>query len=273
MNRYGLPYQGSKSRLAERIVELLPAAGCLVDAMAGGCAVTHCALLSGKWGRVWANDIGDSALFFGDVARGRYRGRDEWVGREDFLRLRDADPWVRLVYSFSNDQRTYLYGPEVEGFKRMAHAMLTAGSARERRLAMRAVMRQAEGLMAEGRGRVALDMEVLERLEALERIEGLDVGRLVASQGDYRGVAPGRDAVIYCDIPYRGTRGYRGLEFDYEAFYEWALGQEVPVFVSEYWMPEDRFVCVAEMERRCSFSATNNGLRKVERIFRPINQI
>ena len=54
--RYGLPYQGSKAELAERIVALLPEAEHLYDIFAGGCAVTHCALTVsdgplGKWAR------------------------------------------------------------------------------------------------------------------------------------------------------------------------------------------------------------------------------
>ena len=268
---YGVPYQGSKSRLAERIVELLPPAGALYDLFAGGCAVAHCALLSGKWRRVVANDVTDSALFFGDVAAGRYRGRHEWIGREDFARLKDADAWVRLVWSFGNDQRTYLYGMDVEPYKRAVHGMLTAGSVAERRRAFREVVRMAEGLIASGRTRVTCDMEPLERVQRLEELEELE--GLEARQGDYRDVVVEGDAVVYCDIPYRGTRNYRGAGFDHDAFYEWALAQRVPVFISEYWMPGDGFECVAEWERTSSFSATNNSLKKIERIYRPKHQL
>lgn len=54
--RYGIPYQGSKSRIAEWVVVQLPASQTLVDIFAGGCAVAHAAMLSGKWARVVAND-------------------------------------------------------------------------------------------------------------------------------------------------------------------------------------------------------------------------
>ena len=44
MARYGVPYLGSKSRIATWVVEHLPSAETFVDLFAGGCAVTHAAL-------------------------------------------------------------------------------------------------------------------------------------------------------------------------------------------------------------------------------------
>lgn len=79
------------------------------------------------------------------------------------------------------------------------------------------------------------------------------------------------DSVIYCDIPYKGTNNYRNMEFDHEAFYEWALRQTQPVFISEYSMPDD-FVCIAEYPRTSSFSSTNNGKKEIERIYIPRTQ-
>lgn len=53
---YGVPYSGSKNRLAEDIIDMLPAGDRLVDLFAGGCAITHCALMSGKWKKILNND-------------------------------------------------------------------------------------------------------------------------------------------------------------------------------------------------------------------------
>lgn len=272
-SKYGLPYQGSKSRLAERIVDLLPYSKHLYDLFAGGCAITHCALLSGKWQTVHANDITDSANFFEDVALGQYHGRNEWISREDFHRLKDTDPWVRLVYSFSNDQRTYLYGADIEPYKKVVHSMITASTEQKRRLAFRDVIRKAKDLINAGKPRLAYDMEFLERVQALERIEGLKrIEGLETSMVDYRDVPIKSDSVVYCDIPYKGTRNYRGMDFDHSAFYDWALAQCAPIFISEYSMPSD-FECIAEFERTSTFSATNNSLRKIERIYRPKHQL
>lgn len=46
--RTGLPYQGGKSKLAEWIIDLFPKATYFYDLFAGGCSISHVALLSGK---------------------------------------------------------------------------------------------------------------------------------------------------------------------------------------------------------------------------------
>ena len=48
---------GSKSTIAEWVISHLPKADTLVDAFAGGCALTHAAMLSRKFKRIIANDI------------------------------------------------------------------------------------------------------------------------------------------------------------------------------------------------------------------------
>ena len=46
---FGAPYMGSKNRMAKDIIELLPSGRRFVDLFAGGCAMTHAAILSGKY--------------------------------------------------------------------------------------------------------------------------------------------------------------------------------------------------------------------------------
>lgn len=46
---YGIPMQGSKSRIADKIIDLLPSATHVYDLFGGGCALSHAALLSGKF--------------------------------------------------------------------------------------------------------------------------------------------------------------------------------------------------------------------------------
>lgn len=36
---YGLPYKGSKNRIAKKILDVLPAAPVLYDVFCGGCAI------------------------------------------------------------------------------------------------------------------------------------------------------------------------------------------------------------------------------------------
>ena len=92
---------------------------------------------------------------------------------------------------------------------------------------------------------------------------------------DYQAVPIPDNSVIYCDIPYKGTGTYqkhKKTEFDYERFYDWAYRQTQPTFISEYWMPEDRFVCIAEIKRTGTMSATNKAEKVTERIFIPKHQ-
>ncbi len=90
---------------------------------------------------------------------------------------------------------------------------------------------------------------------------------------DYHNIEILPNSVIYCDPPYFGTEKYMGAGFDHEAFYDWCERQTQPLFISEYWMPEDRFVSIAEFERVSSFSATNNSKKEIEKIFRPKKQL
>lgn len=166
--KYGLPYQGSKSKLAERIVALLPPATHLCDIFAGGCAITHAALLSGKFKEIHANDISDSVTLFEDALNGKYKNESRWISREDFFRLKDSDPYVRIVWSFGNNQRDYLYSREIEPYKKAVHEMLYAATPNERRLKFKTVIREMEklGFLTRG-GRTDSDVSRLNEQKQL----------------------------------------------------------------------------------------------------------
>jgi site-specific DNA-adenine methylase len=82
---FGLPYKGSKNTLAPGIVERLPSAGAFVDLFCGGCAVTHAAMLSGRWERYLINDIcGIMPQCFLDAVHGKFRNETRWISHEEF---------------------------------------------------------------------------------------------------------------------------------------------------------------------------------------------
>lgn len=148
----GIPYQGSKSKIADSIIDLLPSAAHFYDLFGGGCALSHAALLSGKYQHVHANDITDSVVLFKDAIEGdldRYEP-ERFRTREDFEAEKDTNPFVRIVYSFGNDQKSYLYSRQIEGYKHAVHEMIYAPTPNERRLEYREVIRQIERLMNEG---------------------------------------------------------------------------------------------------------------------------
>lgn len=312
---FGLPYMGSKNKLAERIVDLLPSATHLYDVFCGGGAITHCALLSGKFGCVHFSDITNSVELLRDCFEGNIPDGSEWISREEFYARKDSDPYVRLLWSFGNNQRNYLYSKEIEPYKRAVHEMIYGATPTERRLKFREVCRMLPFFLAGGEknGGPRINgtftkaayrlqhaeaqlpppkkLQNLQHEEAYQRLQNLSRAVTGYSQTkeeavcrpfadgyemrvcDYRDVEILPDSIIYADIPYRDTAGYgkteRKNDFGYDSFYLWAENQEAPVFISEYWMPEDRFLCIAEFDRMSTLSATNNSMRVVEKVFLP----
>lgn len=120
--KYGLPYKGSKNKLAERIVSLLPKRTHLIDLFCGGCAVSHAALLRNKYEHIHINDINWMCpTLFIDALNGKYQNETRWISREDFFRLKDTDPYVAVVWSWGNNLRDYLYSKEIEPLKKAIH--------------------------------------------------------------------------------------------------------------------------------------------------------
>ena len=119
--RYGVPYQGSKNQICDWLIEHLPSGDVFVDLFAGGCAVTHAALLSGKYNRIIVNDIGDAPELFLNAVAGKYANEKRWISREDFHALKYKDPYINLCWSFGNNRSDYLYAVEVEPWKKALH--------------------------------------------------------------------------------------------------------------------------------------------------------
>ena len=318
---YGLPYQGSKNRIAKRLVDALPAAPVLYDVFCGGCAVTHAAMLSGKYSRFVVNDRrGWLPAAFQKAIHGGYAHEDRWISREDFKRLRSTDAYAAMCFSFGNDYRSYMYARPLERYKRALHYAifwrdfapwrelcpetadaLAAGLApiedrKQRRIqAGHFIVESLKAqLAAETLTLDILDkpiyrqirratsnslqslgcLERLERLLSLERLESLP-NTLTAYSMDYREMRFDEPGIIYCDPPYMS--GYAkgkeyGCEFDAEAFYSWCEAQKLPVYISEYQMPEERFVCIAEWDKVTTIAAKTTT-HVTERLWRPKAQL
>lgn len=261
MARYGVPYRGSKSRIAPWVVKRLPSAETFVDLFAGGCAVTHAALLAGRWERYIVNDLSDAPRLFIDAANGKYADETRIPTREEFFAQKDRDPYIRYLFSFGNNGRDYLFSRDVEEVKVCASKMLVAPTLAER---YRLYRRFIKLLGHDYRDRVMHELESCERIqtcEYLQRLQGLQ-----SLQGDYRSVPIPDGAVVYCDPPYRGTNCgcYEG--FDFEAFDAWLASCGHLCVVSEYTAPAG-CVEVAARQKQCSASANGKSQRVTERLF------
>lgn len=86
---------------------------------------------------------------------------------------------------------------------------------------------------------------------------------------DYSDVNIPLNAIVYCDIPYRGTKQYEtSKNFDYDRFYEWCRQNrdKYQIFVSEYAMPDD-FECIWEKSVTTTINP-NKTLKPVEKLFK-----
>ena len=287
MQTYGMPYQGSKRRFAEWILEHLPYRTHFYDIFAGGCAISDCALKSNKFRYVHGNDITDSAIFFNDIIKGILPDMREFISRKEFYAKKDDDAYIRMSWSFGSDLRTYLYGSKKEDIFRRIHedifmdGITTEEEYRERVMQFREFSKIAIYDVTDSdirRIMSDLRMPVYERQKRLyslsESFRVFDTERFIPTMQDYTDIrVESPDSVIYCDIPYFGCVNYNKGKFDHERFYTWCENQSVPVLISEKWMPEDRFECIAEKETVSSKCDTNNSYRYSERLFVPKRQI
>ena len=257
---WGMPWMGSKSDIAWQVVNAIPKGETFVDLFFGGGAITHAAMVSKRWDNFIANDILGTPDIFLKAVRGELKGYDRFVSRSEFKASDDIV--VKMLWSFGNDLKSYLWSPENERIKGIATQMLTAKTLESRRMYFRnfigalkkEYIQNIDRLECIERLEYLQSLQGLERLERLQSLQGLErLERLQGLKCDYRAVTIPRGGVVYCDIPYKGTSGYIG-GFDHEAFYEWFSSLKVPAFCSEYDAP---FTMVAEwdkLKKRCNSS-------------------
>jgi len=273
---YGIPYKGSKNKIAENIIAQLPPTKHFYDLFGGGGAMTHCALMSGKYQYIHYNELNPLVFkAFKMAINGEFKDENRWISKEDFERLKDTDPYVACCFSFGNSFRTYAYNSETEKFKKAVHYSIffndnsllntyidikdfkySSGNIKERRLELQRYMKTNL-------------IESLERLERLQSLESINNGGgvVLLSNLSYDEVPIENDSVIYCDPPYANTDTYC-ISFEHDKFHEWlrkCREKNQQVFISEYQMPDDFFE-VYFKEKTCSFN-DQKATHKLEKLF------
>ena len=268
--KYGLPYKGSKNAIAQKIVDALPNGKSFCDACCGGGAILMASALSGKYERVTGYDINEAIIGliratmidFGTID---YEHDLPRVDRKAFFEARNrsagiSDWLVRYCYSFGNDGQTFLWSDQThEGFRLLEDAI------REETLDIR-----VHAIQELSKRNDAMELmsrvEPLVRLRRIKKVEQTMRDSKTATRID-AGVKSMFDVdydqfdVIYFDPPYKNTKGYFKVKFDFGAFAK--LISELRdkgkrVFVSEYSQPADGFACVAEFSKQVLINKTRN---------------
>ena len=286
MMKFGMPYKGSKNAIAEKIISVLPPAEHFYDLFGGGGAISHCALLSGKYKHVHYNEL-DPLIFkgFKMAVNGEFKNENRWISREDFFKLKDSDPYVAICFSFGNNCKNYCYSKDKEHFKRAVHNFLFFNNKTEierfvpiddcvfssddlhiKRLEFQRFLKpyinKIKNYCNCDSDNPRNVLQSLERLERLYAIKGLKDISCTNQSYDEVDIKP--NSVVYCDPPYSGTNKYT-VEFDHEKFYAWARLQK-NIYVSEYNMPAD-FYEVGFVNKRSLMDAAGKAGTKKEKLF------
>lgn len=247
-----MPYKGSKNKIADKIMSVIPDAEYFVDLFGGGGAMIDCAMQSGKYQKGIYNEL-EPLIYkgFTMAIKGEFKGEKRWISREDFFKLKDTDPYVAICWSFGNDCKTYLYSPELERLKKHLHYIFFAETPKEARLHWKAFVREYKH-----------NTQEIDRLQSLQSLESLE--RLETFNLSYEQVEIPDNSVVYCDIPYKSTNSYLS-EFNHDKFYDWCRNQSGLVFISEYDMPDD-FYLVEEWSRN-NILSPNSCSKVIERLY------
>ena len=296
MSQYGLPYQGSKSKIAEKICKLFPKAEKFYDLFGGGFAITHCMLKtrSRDFKQFHFNEIRPGITkMINDAICGKYNYnvyKPEWVSREDFFANKEVDIYKKITWSFGNNGKDYLFGKEIEQQKRSMHNAIVFNvfdqyakdffgfdkfkegyDIKTRRLFCKQRIKHLENGRCDLQQLQRLEhlqqLEHLERLEHLQQLEHLErLERLNFYNNDYSEVEIKENSVIYCDIPYAGTVEYDD-GFDHKRFYKWAEQVNQPLFVSEFNIEKPFLKLIATIEKRGLIGGAKQKERKLEKVY------
>ncbi|HEY6436546.1 MAG TPA: DNA adenine methylase, partial [Ignavibacteriaceae bacterium] len=127
IKKYGIPYQGSKSKIVSEIARFFPNADHFYDIFGGGFSVSHYMLEHRKKSYKYFhfNEIRRGIFeLIRDSIDGKYSYdvfKPEWISRERFLKEKDTNAYIKICWSFGTNGEGYLFGKEIESDKRSMH--------------------------------------------------------------------------------------------------------------------------------------------------------
>lgn len=281
---YGLPYQGSKNAIAERIVAELPTCERFCDCCCGGGAILQAAVLSGKYKVVHGYDINKAIIGlikatmidFGSINYDNFPP----VSKQQFYEARDRnatlEDWlIRYTCSFGFKGQEYLWGESRIKYKTLMHNAVSLPTLEERRSAMRDLM---SAIVKDN-----LSIDDIKNLQHNEQLTNLN--RFHVVENSMRECKTGTKLAVFCksmfdipfenydilyfDPPYQGTTGYNRSPFSHIMFKSLlsALVQSGKhVYVSEYECPCEGFREVASFKKQMTLKCDENRVA-TEKLF------
>lgn len=267
--KYGIPYQGSKTKIIDKIARFFPNADHFYDLFGGGFSVTHYMLKNRRKSFKYFhyNEIRPGLCeMIKDAIDGKYNYdvfKPEWISRERFMAEKESNAYIKIIWSFGNNGKNYLFGPDIENQKRSMHQAVVFDEFDNFMMDTFKMDKWPNKLSIQGKRlylkRITnqrIQLEQLERLQQLQQLQRLE--RPLLTNLDYKRVLIEPNSVIYCDIPYQGTGDY-GNSFSHREFFDWAAEQTNPLFISEYNVSDDRFLLLKEFKHRTTFSNGGNN--------------
>ena len=298
MANYGIPYMGSKNTIATWVVDHIPACDNLYELFAGGCAVTHAAILSGKFKDIYANDWEETVQLFVNAIKGKYHDESRWISRETFVQNKATDLYIRYCWSFFAKGVSYSYNKQVEPYFEALHYLLFFNdnskfkdlglevplmefdTIEERYTAWRnfctkypSIKKNFESVTNDN---VIHRMPTLEHFSRMLRLKALEdikpyfkEENFHVLQGDYRDVEIKEDSICYLDPPYEDTSGYVSGAFNSKEFYQYIHESLVPktklVIVSSYEVSDPDLVCIARIKKMQNMKTIHSELTTEDR--------
>ena len=130
----GIPYMGSKRKIAKPLIDYMlnsnPNAKYFYDLFGGGGAMSFEALQRKRFKKVFYNEFNEAIvnLLIKIKTDGVTSEFYEWIDRETFNKYKDGNCWksglVKTCWSFGNNQNGYLFGANIEKYKRLLHEII-----------------------------------------------------------------------------------------------------------------------------------------------------
>jgi len=283
--RLGMPYMGSKRKLAKPILDEIlqanPKTKYFYDLFGGGAAISFEALKRKKIKKVIYNELntGITELLKKIQKDGVTKEFYQWVDRDTFKAHKDDNSWFgglcSVVWSFGNSQKSYLYGQDIEEQKRLLHEIIINQCEKSRVAFNNLYGKELINKSYIGKSRTTimamlkkqigrLDLQQLESIQHLERIQRIEP--LEIQNKSYNDVVintPIDETIIYLDPPYKGMAEYKeGV--NHKELLNYIMQSPYKIYISSY---EFELPCVAEFKHRCTLSSVSNNKEVTERLF------